>query len=750
MAKPNSDESQFLELIETLTKNRKINTIIGLDHNLDLLKAHKHKTTQKFIDKILNHNHIPVITKPTRITKSTATLIDNIVISQKLQSNFHCGILIDDISDHLPCFIRIENVKPGLKTPEVRKYRKLNDDAISEINVSLKECDWSELTNRDCSNSFDYFHQKLTDIIDSHAPEKEKTVYHKRPIEPWISKSLLKCMKKQKQLYCNTLNSASEDGIHLKYKAYRTCLSRLKRYYKLEYYHQKCIDFRQNTKKLWKLVNTAIGKHVDKSGIIECIKSGNLKLYSSKAIANEMAEYFATVGKKFANNIPSPNTSVHDYNKRIMYSEKSLFMSPTNKYEILTIVKNLTNKSSSGCDDISNSILKKIIDNIVEPLVIIFNKSLSTGIFPEAMKLADVVPLHKGKSKEYVTNYRPISLLITISKILEKIVYTRTYSHLESTGQIYRSQYGFRSRHSCENAISELTSEITKSKEIGLHTLTVFLDLSKAFDTLDHTILYEKLHRYGIRGPCLNWYRSYLTNRSLRVKCIAEESGNTTYSDLHEVEYGTPQGSCLGPLIFLIFSNDIYLHLQHVSCILFADDTTLYLSHRNLRYAKWCLTEDLSTLSDWFKANKLTLNLNKTVMMHFNKKDKNKTTLSVNGINVPHVAETKFLGVWIDDNLSWQSHIAWLEGKLKSNLSLLRRSKNLLSVDTKKLIYYAHIFSHLTYCILLWGSNLPNASLNRLQKIQDRCINEIKKGPNVSKIYKDLGILKVREIVKLE
>ena len=336
-------------------------------------------------------------------------------------------------------------------------------------------------------------------------------------------------------------------------------------------------------------------------------------------------------------------------------------------------------------------------------------------------------------------------------KILEKIVYKRMYQHLESTNQIYKSQYGFRSKHSCENAISELTSEIIKGNDIGLHTLTVFLDLSKAFDTLDHNILYEKLNRYGIRGSCLNWFRSYLSNRTLRVKCKTEDIGSTAYSDLQEVTYRAPQGSCLGPLLFLIFSNDINLHLQHVSCILFADDTTLYISHRNLQYARWCLTEDLKTLSDWFKANKLTLNLSKTVAIHFNRKKTDCTeSLTVGKNEIQFVDATKFLGVWLNKNLNWQTHINKLTNKLNSNLILLKRSKNLLSADTKKLIYYAHIYSHLSYCLLVWGCNLPNAGLNMLQSIQNKCMLEIKQNQITSKTYKDLGILTIKQIIELE
>ena len=748
---PNSSAKEFLEYIDTITKNHPNNLIIGMDHNLDLLKSEKHKPTQLFLDMLFDRNYTPTITKPTRITKTSATLIDNIIISKNLQSHFDSGILIDDISDHLPCFVRLGNIKPQLKTPDIKTYRKIDDKVVKHINESLTECDWSKLIDMNCNDSFDYFHQTLGMTIDKHAPLKDKTIYHKRPLEPWVTKGLLKCFNKQRQLYGATLKTNCNDMTIDKYKQYRTCLSRLKRHCKLRYYHQKCVDLKQNTRKLWKLINVACSKYNDKSCIIECIRTGELQTYESKAIANEMAKYFATVGKTYADKISNSSKSINDYNSLIPMNPKSLFMHPTNDYEILKIVQEMDNKTSSGHDDISNTLLKKLVANITKPLCLIFNKSLTEGQFPNLMKPADVVPLYKGKSREYVTNYRPISLLITISKILEKIVYKRTYQHLENTNQLYKSQYGFRSKHSCENAISELTSEIIKGNDIGLHTLTVFLDLSKAFDTLNHNILYEKLNRYGIRGTCLNWFRSYLSNRTLRVKCKTEDIGNIAYSDLQNVDYGAPQGSCLGPLLFLIFSNDINLHLQHVSCILFADDTTLYISHRNLRYARWCLSEDLHTLSDWFKANKLTLNLSKTVAMHFSrKKETNTEPLTVSDNKIHFVDSTKFLGVWLDKNLNWQTHINKLTNKLNSNLTLLKRSKNLLSVDTKKLIYYAHIYSHLSYCILTWGCNLRNVDLNRLQSIQNKCMLEIKKSQTAPTTCQELSILTVRQVINLE
>ena len=217
------------------------------------------------------------------------------------------------------------------------------------------------------------------------------------------------------------------------------------------------------------------------------------------------------------------------------------------------------------------------------------------------MKLADIVPIHKSKEKYLTTNYRPISLLITISKLLEKIIYKRIYSFLNSTEQLYQSQYGFRAYHSCENAIGELVGEIVKGHEHKKHTVAVFLDLSKASDILCHTILLAKLEKYGIRRVSLNWFKSYLENRKLRTKCMTESEGCTEYSDYYNIEYGTQQESCLGPLLFLIFTNDRHLCGENENCLLFADDTTLYFSHQKLNYLKWSIEDDLKRVMNWFK-----------------------------------------------------------------------------------------------------------------------------------------------------
>ena len=322
-------------------------------------------------------------------------------------------------------------------------------------------------------------------------------------------------------------------------------------------------------------------------------------------------------------------------------------MQPTNSSELSKIICKLKCKTSSGYDGISNTIIKELEATLVGPLEIIINMSLQTGIFPEQMKHADVVPLFKGENEHILGNYRPISLLLALSKILEKVIYGRVYNFLNDTNQIYKSQYGFRSKHSCEHTISELVGTVLKGLETNKSTISIYLDLLKAFDTLEHSTLFRKLECYGIRGVALDWFKSYLANRTLRVKCNTRSSIENTISDSHKVMFGAPQGSCLGPLIFLIFCNDLYLNLTHSSCILFADDTTIFASGKNERLLICSLEHDLETVSDWFKANKLTLNKNKMVCMLFNNKSKTKNdpTISIDGENIPFVDYTKFLGV---------------------------------------------------------------------------------------------------------
>ena len=213
-------------------------------------------------------------------------------------------------------------------------------------------------------------------------------------------------------------------------------------------------------------------------------------------------------------------------------------------------------------------------------------------------------------------------------------------------------------------------------------TIAVYLDLSKAFDTLDHSILLNKLERYGIRGMTQKWFQSYLENRSLRAKCNSVDGQK--YSDLHTVEYGTPQGSCLGPLLFLLFTNDMYLHLKYCKCILFADDTTLYFASTKKNYIEWCIQEDLKNIQDWFQANKLTLNLNKLVYMQFGPSKDKEYNITIDNYTLPEVTKTKFLGICIDRSLTWQPHFDQLCLKLVKNTQLLCISKNHLNMQTKK------------------------------------------------------------------
>ena len=226
-----------------------------------------------------------------------------------------------------------------------------------------------------------------------------------------------------------------------------------------------CSDLKQTTKKLWQLVNEIVNEKSNKMHMIDCLTIDNIKETDSKSIAKEFGKYFASVGRKYTSKIDDPKKSLDEYMKKINRNNSTIFLYPTNSVEIERLINNLPSKMSGGHDGISNVLLKKICEQVKTPLTIVFNTSIETGIVPDIMKIADVVPLHKSKSKETTDDYRPISLLLTISKILEKILYKRTYTFLENTEQIYKSQYRFRSNHSCELAVNELLSEIIKNNE---------------------------------------------------------------------------------------------------------------------------------------------------------------------------------------------------------------------------------------------------------------------------------------------
>ena len=247
----------------------------------------------------------------------------------------------------------------------------------------------------------------------------------------------------------------------------------------------------------------------------------------------------------------------------------------------------------------------------------------------------------------------------------EKLIYKRLYLFLNVNGTLFASQYGFRKNHLCEHAILELTGHILQAKNNGEQTACVFFDLSKAFDTLDHHILLSKLEKYGIRGTPLNWFKSYLDGRSLVAK-IQTRPNIITYSDKFDISFGTAQGSCLGPLLFLIFINDVHYLDLYSRLILFADDTTLFNSQKCTQYLQYTIDHDLNMLLNWFKANKLSLNLQKTVMMWFGK-NSNNVKIKMNDITIPTSKYTKFLGVYLDDELTWHIHINYVLDKIRTN-----------------------------------------------------------------------------------
>ena len=328
------------------------------------------------------------------------------------------------------------------------------------------------------------------------------------------------------------------------------------------------------------------------------------------------------------------------------------------------------------------------------------------SVFPNKLKTAKITAIFKAGDKTEVSNYRPpISVLPCFSKILERVMYNRLYNFLCENNMLYEKQFGFQSSHSTDHAIIQLIDEISKSFERNAFTLGVFIDLSKAFDTVNHQILLSKLNSYGIRDINCKWFKSYLSKRN---QFVSYEHGKT---DMSVVTCAVPQGSILGPLLFLIYINDMNKASKLLNPIMFADDSNLFYSHHDIKKLFEIVNNELRNIHEWFKANKLSLNRGKTNYVFFHKNTKTDyiplklAELHIADSKIIRKYEVKFLGIILHENLCWNKHIELIENKISKNLGVLYKAKYLLSQKCMINIYFSFIHSsYINYANIAWSS----------------------------------------------
>ena len=744
--------THLLHKIDLIHKEGKSILITG-DTNIDLLKYQSYPNTTSFLDNMIVKNLIPKITKPTRVTKTSSTLIDHIFTNIE---NTHCiaGTLLTNISDHYSNFISVETKSQPKSCPQTYTYRAITPTSLANLNNSIQEHDWNDVYNAsDVNIAYELFEKQLSHLLDTHLPIiSKKFNRHRHKYQPWITKGILISLKQKEKLYIHMVkakNSPSFSVKEHKYKKYNSVYNKCIKAAKNIHWKTTFETTKHDMKKTWENINKLMNRNSKHTSQSNSFTDDKQEYNTPTEIANGFNKYFTNIGPSLSKDIPSTQIKAADF---LSHSTtlNSLYLYPATPPEIATIIKQMKPKTSTGHDNISPKLLKSIDDTIALPLTYIANLSMSTGIFPNRMKIAKVITIYKSDDRRLFKNYRPISILPTFSKILERLVYNRLYKFLKTHNLLSNSQYGFIKNLSTEQAILELQDSVVKSLAKKQYTIGIFLDLTKAFDSLDHCILISKLHHLGIRGLALNWFKNYLSNR----KQFTSYLNSTSNSEI--ITHGVPQGSILGPLLFLVYINDLPDNLVNSKAILYADDTNLIFLDKDLNKLITSINSELPKVQSWFSANKLTINTKKTHSIIFHNQQQaipvDKIILKIGNNTIQHKSDMKFLGIYLDKNLNWKKHITFKCNQILKVNHLLSKLKHTISTDILTTIYNALILPHITYAITSWG-NMKNKEMNRLEKLQKkaiRLVNKSRYNSHTDPLFKRSKLLKLQDIYHVE
>jgi len=456
-------------------------------------------------------------------------------------------------------------------------------------------------------------------------------------------------------------------------------------------------------------------------------------------VASVFNSYFASAADHIERDIPQSNRDPMSY-MATFESTRSFFANPSNPQEVFKIIASLKLKGAP-LTEIPTFIFRKINLLICPFISTYFNTSVASGVFPDVLKCARIVPIHKAGNRNVVCNYRPISTLSVVSKIFEILMCNRMKDYIDRFSLLSACQFGFRQKSATVDAIAQFLDHVYDAVDDKKCLLSVFIDFQKAFDTVDHDILIRKLFILGFRGPVRCWLRSYLTDRR---QCV---SVNGTRSRLLNVRRGVPQGSILGPLLFNLYINDMHAATE-LNVIHYADDTTVFKTGVNVPTLVDNLNVEMKKLDDWLCANRLSLNIAKSKVMVFTKRKLDVIPpVQCRGAVLEFVESFKFLGVTLDRNLSFRNHGMQVISRLSRSIGIMRKLSFTLPSNAMFTLYYSIFYSHLTYAVVVWGNASQTVS-GRISSLQRRAIKLLDLGCTIENNFDRFRILKFPDIVK--
>lgn len=713
--------------------------IITGDMNIDLL------SNNEYVEEYKNNlayfgytSYINAVTRP-----DSMTCLDHFFVKTKFSTTeIKSFIFHDKISDHHPIAL-IFYANESLDTVQKARTKKFLN--LKNFRSDLESETWHDVYGgNDVNMMSEIFVDKLKYYSAKNTCEK-KVKKMEQSRKKWITRGLLISIKEKNKLYRILRTDPNNVEVKNKYNNYKNKLRKLTASAKKLFFQNEIDRSKNKTKALWSCVNEACNKNSSRT-VVEKIQINNEEVSDKQKIANAFNNYYSEIGQKLADGIKAPS----DYKEKGTRNVNCMFLYPTDADEVLSTIGELKSNKSPGIDKIGTSELKTVADLISLPLAHIVNRCFEDGIFPDIFKIGIIKPVHKSGNKLQLENYRPISLISNIGKVIEKIIKKRLTKFLNKNKILSEKQYGFRDGKSTDDAIYELTSLIYKAMDASKPALSIFVDLSRAFDTVCHHKLLEKLENIGMRGRAYDLISSYLSDR----KQMVEVEG--AVSDVLPVTYGVPQGTVLGPMLFTIYINDL-LTLDTEGVVLsFADDTVIFYNAASWQELKTKSESDFRKIVEWFRFNKLTLNVEKTRYLPFTSycsKLPNLGSLNIDTtISVPETSSVKYLGLTIDRHMRWDLHVTQLTNKLRCFLSRFRILRECLELPQLMMVYNGLIQSQLLYGLVGWGG-VSECYIRGLKVVQKRILKTMlgreQCYPSVL-LFKQSGVLDIRQLFCLK